>query len=51
MPSSEMKISDNSGGGLYQTVLLTLNTVGFPKMIMTYNWIRELLERLENEEH
>ncbi|MCX9084767.1 MAG: carboxymuconolactone decarboxylase family protein [Candidatus Methanoperedens sp.] len=36
---------------IYHTVLLTLNTVGFPKMIMTYSWVRELLERLENEEH
>jgi len=34
---------------IYQSVLLTLNTVGFPKMIMTYSWVRELLERLENE--
>ncbi len=29
---------------------LTLNTAGFPKMIMTYSWVRKLLERLENEE-
>ena len=36
---------------IYHTVLLTLNTIGFPKMIMTYSWVRELLERLENEEH
>lgn len=34
---------------IYQTILLTLNTVGFPKMIMTYGWIRELIERLEKE--
>jgi len=34
---------------IYHTILLTLNTVGFPRMIMTYGWIRELIERLEEE--
>ena len=35
---------------IYHTILLTLNTAGFPRMIMTYSWVRELLERLEKEE-
>jgi len=34
---------------IYHTILLTLNTVGFPRMIMTYSWVRELIERLEKE--
>lgn len=35
---------------IYHTILLTLNTAGFPRMIMTYSWVRELLDRLEKEE-
>lgn len=34
---------------IYHTILLSLNTIGFPKMIMAYSWVKELLERLEKE--
>jgi AhpD family alkylhydroperoxidase len=34
---------------IYQTILLSLNTLGFPKMIMTYSLVKELIERLKKE--
>jgi AhpD family alkylhydroperoxidase len=34
---------------IYQTVLLSLNTLGFPKMIMTYSLVKELIDRMRTE--
>ncbi|KCZ70386.1 uncharacterized protein, gamma-carboxymuconolactone decarboxylase subunit like protein [Candidatus Methanoperedens nitroreducens] len=34
---------------IYHAILLTLNTAGFPRMIVAYSWARELIERLEKE--